>query len=124
LARAVDHPIEVVVGPEVLTGSTRLKAGTAQKLVLNMMSTILMVRLGKTYGSLMVDLKASNHKLAARAQRIVSTITGATPTAAVAALNDADGEVKTAVVMIAKALPADAARALIERADGHLGEIL
>jgi N-acetylmuramic acid 6-phosphate etherase len=124
LAHAVQHPIEVVVGPEVLTGSTRLKAGTAQKLVLNMMSTIIMVRLGKTYGSLMVDLKATNEKLVGRAQRIVSTITGVEETVAVQALQGAGGEVKTAVVMIAKSLPADAARALVERAGGHLDAVL
>jgi N-acetylmuramic acid 6-phosphate etherase len=124
LARAVQHPIEVVVGPEVLTGSTRLKAGTAQKLVLNMMSTIIMVRLGKTYGSLMVDLKATNEKLVARAQRIVSTITGAEETVAAQALQLAGGEVKTAVVMMAKSLPADAARALVEQAGGHLDAVL
>ena len=124
LARAVQHPIEVVVGPEVLTGSTRLKAGTAQKLVLNMMSTILMVRLGKTYGSLMVDLKATNEKLVARAQRIVVTITGADEIVAAQALQQSGGEVKTAVVMIVKALPADAARALVERAGGHLDAVL
>jgi N-acetylmuramic acid 6-phosphate etherase len=124
LAHAVQHPIEVVVGPEVLTGSTRLKAGTAQKLVLNMMSTIIMVRLGKTYGSLMVDLKATNEKLVGRAQRIVSTITGVEETVAAQALQGAGGEVKTAVVMIAKSLPADAARALVERAGGHLDAVL
>ncbi len=77
LAAAADHGIEVVVGPETLTGSTRLKAGTAQKLVLNMISTITMIKLGKTYGNLMVDVRASNEKLKARAHRIVSLATGA-----------------------------------------------
>jgi N-acetylmuramic acid 6-phosphate etherase len=124
LARAVQYPIEVVVGPEVLTGSTRLKAGTAQKLVLNMLSTILMVRLGKTYGSLMVDMNASNDKLVGRAQRIVSTITGADPIRAEQALQQADGEVKTAVVSLAKSVPADRARALLAQAGGHLERVL
>ena len=77
LAAAADHGIEVVVGPELLTASTRLKAGTAQKLVLNMLSTITMIRLGKTYGNLMVDLRASNEKLRARSRRIVALATGA-----------------------------------------------
>ena len=77
LAAAADHGIEVVVGPELLTGSTRLKAGTAQKLVLNMLSTITMIRLGKTYGNLMVDVRASNEKLRARSRRIVALATGA-----------------------------------------------
>ena len=71
------YGIEVVVGPELLTGSTRLKAGTAQKLVLNMLSTITMIRLGKTYGNLMVDVRASNEKLRARSRRIVALATGA-----------------------------------------------
>ena len=77
LGGSADHEIAVVVGPEVIAGSTRLKAGTAQKLVLNMISTIAMVRLGKTYGNLMVDVVATNDKLRARVQRIVSQATGA-----------------------------------------------
>lgn len=76
LGAAADHGIEIVVGPELLTGSTRLKAGTAQKLVLNMLSTITMIRLGKTYGNLMVDVRASNDKLRARSHRIVALATG------------------------------------------------
>ena len=76
LSRHVDHPIEVLVGPEVIAGSTRLKAGTAQKIVLNMISTVAMVRLGKTFGNLMVDLRANNEKLRDRARRIVSQATG------------------------------------------------
>jgi len=124
LATAVNHPIEVVVGPEVLAGSTRLKAGTAQKLVLNMLSTIIMVRLGKTYGSLMVDMKATNGKLQARAVRIITTITGVDSDQAAAALRESDGEVKTAVVMLTKSVPAPTARALVEQADGHLERVL
>ena len=77
LGRLADHEIAVVVGPEVIAGSTRLKAGTAQKLVLNMISTISMVRLGKTYGNLMVDVVATNEKLRARVHRIVAQATGA-----------------------------------------------
>ena len=93
LAAAAEHGIEVVVGPELLTGSTRLKAGTAQKLVLNMLSTITMIRLGKTYGNLMVDVRASNEKLRARSRRIVSLATGADDEAVERALTEADGEV-------------------------------
>lgn len=77
LAAAAEHGIEVVVGPELVVGSTRLKSGTAQKLVLNMLSTITMIRLGKTYGSLMVDVRASNEKLRARSRRIIWLATGA-----------------------------------------------
>ena len=81
LGMLADHEIAVVVGPEVIAGSTRLKAGTAQKLVLNMISTIAMVRLGKTYGNLMVDVVATNDKLRARVHRIVAQASGAEPAA-------------------------------------------
>ena len=100
LSRQVDYPIEVVVGPEFITGSTRLKAGSAQKLVLNALSTVAMVRLGKTYGDLMVDLRATNVKLRRRAQSIVCAATGADPRAAEVALTAAGGSVKTAIVML------------------------
>ena len=99
-AAAADHGIEVVVGPELLTGSTRLKAGTAQKLVLNMLSTITMIRLGKTYGNLMVDVRASNEKLRARSRRIVALATGASDEEIEAALAATDGEVKNAILTI------------------------
>jgi N-acetylmuramic acid 6-phosphate etherase len=98
LSAAAEHGIEVLVGPEVISGSTRLKAGTAQKLVLNMFSTIVMVRLGKTYGNLMVDVKASNGKLRERAVRMVATITGAGRDEALAALQTNGFNVKQAVV--------------------------
>ena len=90
--------ITPVVGPEVLTGSTRLKAGTATKLVLNMLSTGAMVRLGKTYGNLMVDLKATNSKLQARANRIVRTVTGLGQAEADDLLRICGGELKTTLV--------------------------
>lgn len=113
LAAAAEHPIEVVVGPELLTGSTRLKAGTAQKLVLNMVSTITMVRLGRTYGNLMVDLRATNEKLRARCHRIVTLATGAGTDAAARALDAAGGEVKPAILALLTGLaPADAAALL------------
>lgn len=100
LSRHVEHPIEVLVGAEVIAGSTRLKAGTAQKIVLNMISTVSMVRLGKTFGNLMVDLRASNDKLRDRARRIVVQATGADLKAVDQALDAAEGEVKVAILML------------------------
>ncbi|MEO3888848.1 N-acetylmuramic acid 6-phosphate etherase [Nonomuraea sp. B5E05] len=113
LSAAAAHAVEVLVGPEVVSGSTRLKAGTAQKLVLNMFSTIVMVQLGKTHGNLMVDVKATNGKLRERAVRIVRTITGAGRDEALAVL-DANGfNVKQAVVAARFGLaPRDAATRL------------
>jgi N-acetylmuramic acid 6-phosphate etherase len=99
LATAVDLAITPVVGPEVLSGSTRLKAGTATKLVLNMLSTGTMVRMGKTFGNLMVDLRATNSKLRARANRIVRLLTGLSPDEADELLRTCDGELKTALVV-------------------------
>lgn len=120
LGHAAAYPIEVVVGPEFITGSTRLKAGTAQKLVLNMISTITMIRLGKTYGPLMVDVRASNAKLRIRAIRIVTEITGSTEDEARAALERSGWEVKVATLVLLRDLsPADA-RDVLARADGRL----
>ncbi|GAA3826365.1 N-acetylmuramic acid 6-phosphate etherase [Sphaerisporangium flaviroseum] len=113
LSQAADHSIEVVVGPEVVTGSTRLKAGTAQKLVLNMISTIAMIKCGRTFGNHMVEVSASNTKLVDRAARIVGDITGANLSASRAALEAAGHEVKTAVVMIERDLAPDEARLLL-----------
>jgi N-acetylmuramic acid 6-phosphate etherase len=115
LSAAVDLPIEVVVGPELLAGSTRLKAGTAQKLVLNTISTAAMVRLGRTYGDLMVDVSSGSGKLVDRARRIVEQATGLAPADAAAALAAAGGEVKTAIVAILADLdPAEARRRLAD----------
>ncbi|MEU8521372.1 N-acetylmuramic acid 6-phosphate etherase [Streptomyces sp. NPDC048577] len=120
LADAAEHGIEIVTGPELLTGSTRLKAGTAQKLVLNMISTITMIRLGKTYGNLMVDVRASNEKLQARSRRIVSLATGAPDGRIEGALAAADGEVKTAILMILADIDARAAGRRLTDSGGHL----
>ncbi|MFE5024414.1 N-acetylmuramic acid 6-phosphate etherase [Streptomyces sp. NPDC056656] len=120
LAAAADHGIEVVVGPELLTGSTRLKAGTAQKLVLNMLSTITMIRLGKTYGNLMVDVRASNEKLRARSRRIVALATGADDAAIEAALAATDGEVKNAILVILGSVDGPTAARLLTDSKGHL----
>lgn len=124
LAAAAEHGVEVVVGPELLSGSTRLKAGTAQKLVLNMISTITMIRLGKTYGNLMVDLRASNDKLRARSRRIVSFATGAAADEIESALEATGGEVKPAILMILAGTDAKSATRLLEASNGHLREAL
>lgn len=116
----VDYPIEVVVGPEVVAGSTRLKAATAQKVVLNMISTIGMVRIGKTYGNLMVDMRATNVKLRDRARRIVGLATGAGLEETDRALDRADGEVKVAILMLLSGVDAAHASA---RLDSHHGVI-
>ncbi|MFG3101848.1 N-acetylmuramic acid 6-phosphate etherase [Streptomyces sp. NPDC048182] len=120
LAAAAEHPIEVVVGPELVTGSTRLKAGTAQKLVLNMLSTITMIRLGKTYGNLMVDVRASNEKLRARSRRIVALATGADDAEIERALAATDGEVKNAVLVLLAGVDGPAAARLLAESGGHL----
>ncbi|MGW3975034.1 N-acetylmuramic acid 6-phosphate etherase [Streptomyces mirabilis] len=120
LAAAAEHGIEIVVGPELLTGSTRLKAGTAQKLVLNMLSTITMIRLGKTYGNLMVDVRASNEKLRARSRRIVALATGASDEEIEQALAATDGEVKNAILTILGGVDGPTAARLLEESDGHL----
>lgn len=124
LSAAAQHPIEVVVGPEVVTGSTRLKAGTAQKLVLNMISTISMVRLGRTYGNKMIEMSAMNSKLASRAVRMVRDITGAGPEEAGRALAEAGGQAKVAVLMIRHNLDAEGARALLRSHGERLSDAL
>jgi N-acetylmuramic acid 6-phosphate etherase len=124
LSAVVSHPIEVPVGPEVVAGSTRLKAGTAQKLVLNMISTIAMVRLGKTYGNLMVDLRVTNAKLRHRAVRIIQRVTGAPWEAAEEALDAAGLDVKTAIVTIGASCDVADARRRLAAAGGRLREAL
>jgi N-acetylmuramic acid 6-phosphate etherase len=124
LSPVVDHELAVVVGPEVIAGSTRLKAGTAQKLVLNTISTVAMIRLGKTYGDLMVDVRASNAKLAARARRIVRVATGVSEDEADTALAAADGSAKVAVVALLEEITADEARARLDRVGGDIGSAL
>lgn len=124
LGAVVDIPIEVVTGPEVVAGSTRLKAGTAQKLVLNMISTATMVGLGKTYGNRMVDVQATNAKLRARAVSIVADITGVGLDEAREALAAAGGHAKTACLMIMSGLDPEAAKAALASADGRLRDAL
>ncbi len=120
----VDLMIRPVVGPEVLSGSTRLKAGTATKLVLNMLTTGAMVRLGKCFGNLMVDLRATNTKLKARTNRIVRTITGLDEAAAAAVLDRCGGELKTALVAQQANVSPDRARAMLAEHGGRVGEVL
>jgi N-acetylmuramic acid 6-phosphate etherase len=124
LAAVVDHQIAVVVGPEFLAGSTRLKAGTAQKLVLNAISTISMIRLGKTYGNLMVDVAAANEKLRARVRRIVSQATGAPPDDVNAALAAADGDTRVAIVSLLADIDVDSARARLDESGRSIGRAL
>lgn len=120
LAAVADITIGPVVGPEVISGSTRLKAGTATKLVLNMLSTGTMILLGKTYGDLMVDMRSTNSKLLARSKRIVSALTDLGPAEAEALLKHCGGEVKTAVVVHHRGVPPDEARSLLDAARGQL----
>jgi N-acetylmuramic acid 6-phosphate etherase len=124
LEKEVDLPIIPVVGPEILSGSTRLKAGTATKLVLNMLTTGAMVRLGKTFGNLMVDMRATNSKLRARANRIVRTVTGVDEAAADDLLRRCNGELKTAIVVQNAALTPEEARRRLAVADGRVGQVL
>ncbi|QDZ14885.1 N-acetylmuramic acid 6-phosphate etherase [Humibacter ginsenosidimutans] len=122
IGAASDVAIETVVGPEVVTGSTRLKAGTAQKLVLNTISTLTMVRLGKVYGNLMVDVRATNEKLRARSERIVMLATGTDAVTAASALAAVDGWVKAAILVVVTGLAGDEAVRLLHEHDGMLRE--
>jgi N-acetylmuramic acid 6-phosphate etherase len=116
LGSIVDHEIVVPVGPEFIAGSTRLKAGTAQKLVLNTVSTVSMIRLGKTYGNLMVDVIAANEKLVERVRRIVASATGASGTEIDSALAEADGDARVAIVAIVAGVDVQEARQRLEAA--------
>ncbi|GAA3763497.1 N-acetylmuramic acid 6-phosphate etherase [Microbacterium kribbense] len=120
IGRLADVPIEVVVGPEFVAGSTRLKSGTAQKLVVNMLTTLAMVRMGKTYNGVMVDLVATNEKLRARSVRTVMDVAHVDAVTAGATLDAADGSVKEAVVMLLAAVDASHARERLAAAEGHL----
>jgi N-acetylmuramic acid 6-phosphate etherase len=124
LARTCDACITVLVGPEIVTGSTRMKAGTATKLVLNTLTTGAMIRLGKIYGNLMVDLRAWNDKLVDRSQRIVMETTGLDRGAAKRAIDAAEGSVKTAIVMARCGVPKDKAEQLLAEHDGRLRPIV
>lgn len=120
LSLSADLTIAISVGPEVIAGSTRMKAGTAQKMALNMISTAAMVKLGKTYGNLMVDVKATNAKLAARVRRMVREVTGAGDGEAAAAIEKAGGSAKIAIVMLQGKVSAETARRLLNEAHGSV----
>ena len=124
LKEYVDHFITPIVGPEIITGSTRLKAGTATKLVLNMLTTVSMVKIGKVYNNLMVDVSATNNKLVDRSIRIVQSVTGVDTTIAKEALRNADGKAKIAIVILAKGINKDEAKNELEKNRGLLRPIL
>jgi len=124
ISKIVDCAIEIDSGPELLAGSTRLKSGTAQKLVLNMISTITMVRLGKTFGNLMVDLQITNGKLKDRAIRIVEKANGASRTIAEKALSDSGHEVKVAILMLLLDIDAVSARERLRASQNRVREAL
>jgi N-acetylmuramic acid 6-phosphate etherase len=124
LSAAAEHGIEIPVGPEILTGSTRLGAGTATKMVLNMFSTISMVQVGKTYRTLMVDVKATNAKLMRRAIRIVTLATGADEDTARAALDETDWHAKLAIAVIATGMSVPDAGAALDAAGGVLRKVI
>jgi N-acetylmuramic acid 6-phosphate etherase len=124
LARAADEAIVAPTGAEVVAGSTRLKAGTAQKITLNAISTAVMVRLGKVYDNVMVDLVAVNEKLRSRALRLVRELTDCDEPQASAALEASGGSVKVAVAMVLRGIDANAAHALLEAHGGRLRDVL
>ena len=120
VGKEAELAIEPSCGPEVLTGSTRLKAGTAQKMILNMISTGSMVGVGKAYQNLMVDVQQTNKKLVVRAQNITMAATGCTREEAARALEQADGNAKLAIVMLLTQMPVEEAKAKLEAAHGHV----
>lgn len=120
LSRAADIAIEVVVGPEAIAGSTRMKAGTAQKLVLNMLSTCSMIKLGKVYNNRMVDMRATNTKLRERSVRIVQDLTGLSRPEVENGLDLAGGQVKLALFMLQSGLNVEDAKKILDENDGYL----
>ena len=120
ISEVAQYPIEAVVGPEVITGSTRMKAGTAQKLILNMISTTIMVKLGKVYGNLMVDVRATNEKLKVRAKRIIEMTTDLTGEEAVALFMESGESVKVAILMNKTGLGREEAEVLLDHYDGKI----
>ena len=119
-----DYTIAAVVGPEVITGSTRMKAGTAQKLILNMLSTASMIKMGKVYGNLMVDVQMTNKKLHSRAVNIVKMATGASDEEATAAIKEQNYHTKAAILQIITGLKGTEAKDLLDKHDGYLREAI
>ena len=124
LSKVAALTIAVPVGPEVIAGSTRMKAGTAQKMILNMLSTATMIQLGKTYGNLMVDVKATNAKLAARVRRIVQEAAEVDETVAAETIKQANGSAKVAIVMLLGKISADSAVRTLEASHGSVRQAL
>jgi len=124
LSRAAQYPIEPVPGPEILTGSTRLRAGTATKLVLNMISTAVMVKLGHVYGNLMVNVQPTNRKLEDRARRIIQAATGVSYDRATELLDLAGRSVRVAIIMQQKQISREKAESLLTAAKGRIREAL
>lgn len=124
LAEIANLTICPIVGPEVITGSTRLKAGTVTKMVLNMLTTGAMVRIGKTYGNLMVDLRATNEKLVDRSIRILMAFTNLSREEAEPVLVSCNGELKTAIVHVMRGVSPKTARELLKQTQGHLRQVL
>ncbi|KAA6474088.1 N-acetylmuramic acid 6-phosphate etherase [Bacillus swezeyi] len=124
ISKTADRSIEVVVGPEVVAGSTRMKAATAHKMILNMISTTTMIRMGKVYENLMVDVHVSNDKLKERAIRIIETVTGADKKTAEAALDKAGNQVKIAIIMLKTKTDADTAQHLLKQSEGNIAKAL
>ena len=120
IGRHADHKVEVDAGPEVVTGSTRLKAGTCQKIILNMISTITMIKAGKVYGNLMVDVKATNEKLIERCHRIVMEATGCDHDQAAEALKQTDNDCKTAILMVLLDIDKDEAKKRLKENSGNI----
>lgn len=120
----IDHFITPIVGPEIITGSTRLKAGTVTKLILNMLTTISMIKMGKVYDNLMVDVNASNTKLVERSIRIIQSVTNVDDTTAQTTLKESDGSAKVAIVMLTRGIDKNEAIDLLEKHNGFLRPIL
>ncbi|TWM27263.1 N-acetylmuramic acid 6-phosphate etherase [Bacillus paralicheniformis] len=120
ISQASEHSIEVVVGPEVIAGSTRMKAATAHKMILNMISTAAMIQMGKVYENLMVDVKVSNDKLKERAIRIIQTVTDVPKETAALALEKSNNQVKTAIIMVKTNEDAAASEKLLEKSEGDI----
>ncbi|TLS38473.1 N-acetylmuramic acid 6-phosphate etherase [Pseudalkalibacillus caeni] len=124
LSEIVQYPIEVMVGPEVVTGSTRLKAGTAQKMVLNMISTTVMIKLGKVYGNLMVNVQATNEKLRDRVVRIIQEVTGVSQETAREYSDKAKGDARAAILMITFQISIEEATETLKQTNDHFPEAM
>ena len=124
MEKVSDYTIAAVVGPEVITGSTRMKAGTAQKLILNMLTTASMIKMGKVYGNLMVDVQMTNEKLHNRAVNIVKMATGASDEEAKAAIKEQNYHTKAAILQIITGLKGIEAKNLLDKHDGYLREAI